>query len=111
MMALLLRILLLATILSGECGEIRGACRLSMAQTIANRGSVQGFFARGEPGVEDMAIGFSLATGRVRRQANGFMFAYSDHDRQVLGWRAGDLRVCQPEVNLCVNFTREWPGG
>jgi len=114
MVAILRAILLTASVLAGECGQVGHACEVQVARTMANRaaagerGILSAYYARA-PITSESAMAATLLVLRPGLLADRlYYFVWSDADRVEWGWPEGDKVLCSEQ---CIHLGREWPGG
>ena len=113
-------LIVVASVLSGECGVLGLDCELAVARTCANRmaderwpadleGVLEGYYGRGVPSDTALALAYVLVTRPESLSDGRTFYAYSDADRARMGWAAGDATVCGH--GLCVHLAESWMGG
>jgi len=110
-------LLLLATILSGECGPLGPQCEVAVARTVVARvesdafpadvaAVLGGYHGRGGPTATGLALAHLVVSGEL--EAGPFLYTYSEMDRLRRRWRVGDEHICA--AGLCQHFSGTWPG-
>lgn len=114
-------VLVVASVLSGECGPVGNGCEHLVATTMANR-LADDRWPDNLDGVLEAYYGSAPATPTSLRWAmqlvahpqslvvrGGYCYAYSDADRARMGWREGETVIWGGGVRL--HLSGEWPGG
>jgi len=112
-------VLLVGSVLAGECGPLGPECHLAVSRTIANRladdrwsGEIDevlaGYLARGDATGDSLIWAYVLVTRPESLSDGRWYYAYSDADRARMGWAAGDATVCGH--GLCVHLSERWMG-
>jgi hypothetical protein len=107
-------ILLTASIIAGECGSIGHGCEVAVCRTMANRVAdgqtnvLAAYYARGPVTVRSAMAATMLVLRPGLLARGGMRYVWSDDDRRMHGWPAGEMQVCG--AGLCVHFGREYPG-
>jgi hypothetical protein len=66
------------------------------------------YYGRATPNSGALATAYALLLCPSCWADGGHYYAYSEQDRRRMGWRLGDLRLC--DDNYCINLSKEWPG-
>ena len=109
-------ILLIALVISGECGPVKHGCETAIATTMANRmttctisETLEAYYGMADrPTAEALRAAKTLVLNPETLRTEPWVYAYSDIDRRTHGWRRGDRLICG--AGLCLHLTETWPG-